>query len=53
MSGPQAATAFREWEANARPGAMRLPLVALTANVLEQVSRRSLSGIGYARSRRL
>jgi CheY-like chemotaxis protein len=38
MSGPQAAAAFRQWEEGARPGAMRLPIVSLTANVHEQVS---------------
>jgi CheY-like chemotaxis protein len=37
MSGPQAAAAFRQWEEGARPGAMRLPIVSLTANVHEQV----------------
>jgi CheY-like chemotaxis protein len=38
LSGPQATAAFRQWEERARPGAMRLPLVALTANVHEQAS---------------
>ena len=34
MSGPAAATAYRAWEAHARPpGEMRLPIFALTANV--------------------
>ena len=36
-SGPEAAAAFREWEVAARPGAARLPIIALTANVHEQV----------------
>jgi hypothetical protein len=40
LTGPQAAAAFRAWEAGARPGAMRLPLVALTANIHEQVRDR-------------
>jgi signal transduction histidine kinase len=35
-SGTQAASEFRAWEAAARPGAMRLPIIALTANVLEE-----------------
>ena len=36
-TGPEAAAAFREWEVAARPGAARLPIIALTANVHEQV----------------
>jgi CheY-like chemotaxis protein len=36
MSGPQAAAAFRAWEAAARPGAMRLPIISLTANAAEE-----------------
>ncbi len=35
-TGPEAAAAFREWEVAARPGAVRLPIIALTANVHEQ-----------------
>jgi CheY-like chemotaxis protein len=36
LSGPQVAVAFRAWETEHRPGAMRLPLVALTANAAEE-----------------
>jgi CheY-like chemotaxis protein/anti-sigma regulatory factor (Ser/Thr protein kinase) len=37
LSGPEAARAFRAWEAErSTPSASRLPIVALTANVLEQ-----------------
>ena len=35
-SGPDAARAFRAWEAKTRPGAPPLPLICLTANVLEE-----------------
>jgi CheY-like chemotaxis protein len=35
-SGTEVAAEFRAWEAAARPGAMRLPIIALTANVLEE-----------------
>jgi CheY-like chemotaxis protein len=37
LSGPQTTAAFREWEKTARPGCMRLPIAALTANVHETV----------------
>ena len=33
MSGPDVAAAFRRFEAESMPGAMRLPIIALTANV--------------------
>ncbi len=36
MSGPETASAFRAWEAVARPGAMRLPIISLTANAAEE-----------------
>jgi CheY-like chemotaxis protein len=37
MSGPEATRAFREWEqAHLPPGAPRLPVLCLTANVLEE-----------------
>ncbi len=37
MTGPEAARAFREWEAaHLPPGAPRLPVLCLTANVLEE-----------------
>jgi CheY-like chemotaxis protein len=36
MSGPEAAAAYRVWEAAARPGAMRLPIISLTANAAEE-----------------
>jgi CheY-like chemotaxis protein len=36
MTGPEAAAAFRAWERDTRPGAPTLPLIALTANVLEE-----------------
>ena len=36
MSGPEATRAFRRWEREHCAGAPRLPVVALTANVLEQ-----------------
>ena len=36
LRGPQVAAKFREWEAQARPHAMKLPIIALTANVLEE-----------------
>jgi CheY-like chemotaxis protein len=36
MTGPEAAAAFRAWERDMRPGAPTLPLIALTANVLEE-----------------
>ena len=35
MTGPEAAVAFRAWERDMRPGE-HLPLIALTANVLEE-----------------
>jgi CheY-like chemotaxis protein len=36
LSGPDVASAFRVWEAETQPGAMRLPIIALTANVMEE-----------------
>lgn len=36
MSGPDVAASFRAWQAEALPGAMRLPIIALTANVMEE-----------------
>ncbi len=36
LTGTQVAAAFRAWEAVNRPGAMKLPLIALTANVAEE-----------------
>ena len=36
LRGPQVAARFREWEAQTRPHAMKLPIIALTANVLEE-----------------
>ena len=36
LSGPEAASEYRKWEATNRPGAMALPIVALTANVLDK-----------------
>ena len=35
-SGPDAARAFRAWEAVHRPGAPPLPMLCLTANVLDE-----------------
>jgi CheY-like chemotaxis protein len=39
LRGPQVAAAFRAFESVARPHAMRLPIFALTANVLEEHAR--------------
>ena len=36
LSGPEATSEYRQWEAINRPGAMALPIVALTANVLDR-----------------
>ena len=36
MSGPAAAAAFRAWEAKHLPGQGRMPIIALTANVMEE-----------------
>jgi CheY-like chemotaxis protein len=36
LSGPEASSAFRVWECTTRPDAMRLPIIALTANVMEE-----------------
>jgi CheY-like chemotaxis protein len=36
MRGPQVAAAFRRWECEAMPNSMRLPIVALTANVMDE-----------------
>ena len=36
LRGPQVAAKFRAWEVQARPHAMKLPIIALTANVLEE-----------------
>ena len=53
MSGPQVASAFRAWEAGARPGAMRLPIVSLTANAAEEhAAECSHAGMVRARRRR-
>jgi CheY-like chemotaxis protein len=36
LSGPEAASQYRQWEVMNRPAAMALPIVALTANVLDK-----------------
>ena len=36
LSGPEAAREYRAWEAAHRPGAAAVPIVALTANVLDE-----------------
>ena len=36
LRGPEVAAKFRDWEAKERPHAMKLPIIALTANVLEE-----------------
>jgi CheY-like chemotaxis protein len=36
LTGPEAASAFRAWERAVRPTSARLPIAALTANVLEE-----------------
>ena len=36
LSGPEVAAEFRKWEEAHRPGAAALPIVALTANVLDE-----------------
>jgi hypothetical protein len=44
-----AARAFRAWEAEHRPGAARLPIFSLTANVLDE-HRRECEDAGMARA---
>ena len=47
MSGPEAGRAFRAWEAaRLPPGAPRLPMYCLTANVLEE-HRRECEAAGF------
>jgi CheY-like chemotaxis protein len=51
MSGPEAAAAYRQWEAAARPDAMRLPIIALTANALEEHAAECIDNGCVARQR--
>jgi two-component system sensor histidine kinase/response regulator len=45
-SGPDAARAWRTWEAQHRPGGPRLPMLCLTANVMEE-SREECEAAGF------
>jgi CheY-like chemotaxis protein len=45
-SGPDAARAWRAWEAQHRPGGPRLPLLCLTANVMEE-NREECEAAGF------